>query len=552
MEFIVAEPVPRVLVVGGGISGLSAAVRLIQQAGTTGQRVQVTICESGERWGGILETQVLEDGLVEHCADMFTTKLPWAYELCRVIGFEDQLIPTDESRRGALVASANGAVPVPAGFSLMVPRRWDTIWRTPLLSRFAKMRMWCEPYLARQRRHTLEDRESDESFASFAKRHWGQEAYERLIQPLVSGIFTADPEKLSMAAALSEFIDMEREHGSLKRAVQYQTAAQERRKTDADSVSDQAPQLQDMLAATVSYQEQQNVGVRYGLFLTPKNGMSSWTAALVSWLGRHNVDCRLQTSIQSLAQASHNATASHNETASHPGTASPGWTAEIVKADSRITSQETFDAVILAVPASRAAELLQPLDAKLSSKLTEIEYASAAIVVSRFAKNQFVGNIDALGFGLVVPNYLNSPLIAASFASQKFPGRCRDQDVLIRSFFGGALNPEHVDWSDERLIETSVHELNRWLPLTGKPSENQVVRWKQCMPQYHVGHRQKVQFILSRLDLLPGIALAGNAYHGVGIPQCVKSGWDAADKVLSVAGFLMPQPALDSDRESSR
>ena len=505
----------RILIVGGGISGLAAAVRLVDRPNTQSTPaagpappLEVVVCDAGPHGGGMLQTTALADGLVEQCADMFTTKLPWALELCRIIGFLDELIPTDEQRRGAYVAAPRGAFPVPAGFSLLAPQRWDSLWQSPLLSTHGKLRMRLEPWLARWNRRFFPGDTTDESFQAFATRHWGVEAYTWLIQPLVSGIFTADPAKLSMDAALTEFADMERSHGSLWHAAQSQFNTKTK-----SIVSGASPaELQDVLTTTQTPTDPTSTGVRYGLFLTPRRGMSSWMTAIVDWLKQRHVRFHPQTTCHELQQ--------------EPA----GWSVSLHDANGQLRT-ENFSAVILAIPAPAAAPLLTGPCPDLAESLSQIEYASAAIVVSRFQRQQFPHQGERLGFGLVVPTALGSPLIATSFASQKFPGRCRSEDLLTRSFFGGALNPEHVDWDDEQLIRASVNELRRWVPFTGEPTDSQVVRWRQAMPQYHVGHRQRIADIASAVGHYPDLALAGNAYQGVGIPQCIKSGWDAADRV---------------------
>lgn len=499
----------KILVVGGGISGLATAVRLVELAQASDQSpLEVTVCERNSTWGGVLQTQPLNDGFVERCADMFTTKLPWALQLCETIGFLDQLIPTDERRRGALVATRTGAAPIPAGFSLLVPQRWDTLWKSDILSRSAKFRMRMEPWVILLRRKFRPGSQVDESFQSFAIRHWGKEAYDWLIQPLVSGIFTADPAKLSMDAALTEFADLERQHGSLLKSTKQPT-----KNSSAEDSS--TAHLQDALTATSGPRHLDSSGVRYGLFLTPREGMSSWVNAIVTWLRDRGVKLELETRVERLVRTEND------------------WSVvRIQQADSEPTI-ENFNSVVLATPAQASSQLVQNIDADLAKRLREIEYASAAIVVSRFRRSQFVADGEQLGFGLVVPTILGSPLIATSFASQKFPGRCAPSDLLTRSFFGGALNPDHVEWEDQRLIESSVRELRRWVPFQGEPLQSQVVRWRNAMPQYHVGHRDRIAGIDQLIVKQPGLALAGNAYNGVGIPQCIKSGWDAAAQVFN-------------------
>jgi oxygen-dependent protoporphyrinogen oxidase len=467
----------------------------------------------------MLQTDYQADGLVEQCADMFTTKLPWAWELCQIIGFTSELIPTDERRRGALVATPAGPLPVPSGFSLLVPQRWDSLWQSPLLSRQGKWRMWLEPIMALSRRRFRPGLDTDESFADFATRHWGQEAFEKLIQPLVSGIFTADPAKLSMDAALSEFVEMERAHGSLVWAARAARADQGRSiESRAAQRWDQGPHLQDALAGhtpAADAADPSSSGVRYGLFLTPRHGMGSWIAAMVQWLRQQGVEFWPRTKVTALRRRARD------------------WEVDRATRGAPGLQTERYDDVVLAIPAYRAAELLNGRQPELASRLAAIEYASAAIVVSRLHRCQLPEGGEKLGFGLVVPDYLASPLIATSFSSQKFPGRCPDDQMVLRSFFGGARHPEHVDWSDEELIARAMGELRRWVPVTGEPIHSQVVRWRRAMPQYHVGHRGRVRDIEALVDRLPGLRLAGNAYHGVGIPQCIKSGWDAADALYN-------------------
>lgn len=513
----------RILIIGGGVTGLAAAVRIVQQAKQTSAPMpHVQVWNATDQWGGMLQTRELPDGLVECCADMFTTKLPWAWQLCETIGFCDELIPTDERRRGALVATANGTRPVPPGFSLLVPQRWDALWRSPLLSLRAKFRMRLEPWIAMANRRFYPDRGEDESFRDFTIRHWGQEAFERLIQPLVSGIFTADPARLSMTAALPEFVEMERAYGSLIRAQRANTRAA----VDGAHAKPQgasSSQLQDVLtASSPASHEAPAAGVRYGLFLTPRHGMQSWMDAIQRWLVQHGVELVAnRTAVRVRGEGNQWVVDGHGSGHASPIVAAGGET------------PMAFDGVIVATPAWQASALLNEAAGAAANELAKIEYASAAIVVSRYSRDHFEAQGHGLGFGMVVPHYLGSPLIATSFASQKFPGRCRPSDLITRSFFGGALHPDHVDWDDTRLIQAAHDELKRFIPVAQSPLESEVVRWRRAMPQYHVGHDDRIRVLEELLGQAPGLAVAGNAYHGVGIPQCIKSGWDAADQILA-------------------
>lgn len=195
----------RVAIIGGGITGLAAAHRLSEIDSTA----EVTLFEAGNRVGGILETIRRDGYLIERSADMFTTKEPWALDLCRRVGLEDQLMNTNEAFRRAFVVFRGRLVPVPEGFTLMSPAKMWPVLRTPLLSGWGKARLAWERFVP-----TRHDR-SDESLHDFAIRRLGREVYDRLVQPLIGGIYTADPTKLSMQAAMPEFVAMEQEWGTL-------------------------------------------------------------------------------------------------------------------------------------------------------------------------------------------------------------------------------------------------------------------------------------------------------------------------------------------------
>jgi oxygen-dependent protoporphyrinogen oxidase len=189
-----------------------------------------------------------------------------------------------------------------------------------------------------------------------------------------------------------------------------------------------------------------------------------------------------------------------------------------------------FQGVIVATPAPRAAELLAAVDQELSQLLGQIAYASSAVVSLSFPRNQIADPLD--GFGLVVPTVENRPIVAASFSSVKFAERAPLDQVLVRVFLGGALNPSQVSLSDDALQEIAVGELRELIGLRGEPLEVDIVRWHEKMPQYHVGHVQLVEEIENRVAQQHGLELAGNAYHGVGIPQCIHSADLAARRLV--------------------
>ena len=484
----------RIAIVGAGISGLAAAYyvrKLIPDA-------QVTLFEASDRLGGVLRTERDGDYLVEHAADNFLRgpTAPWANELCQAMGFADNLIPTAEQNRGAHVVWGGQLIRVPAGFQLMAPSRFLPILGSPLLSWKGKLRLCCEPFIREP-----SDLDRDESLTEFATRRLGAEAFERLVQPLVSGIYTADPDVLSVRAALPQMVQMVAEHGSLYRAMR----ARQR-------------------SATTHPTNGGERGARYSLFIAPQGGMRQWIEAFEQPL--RDVDVQQGVCIKSVKRQSDDVSGNNawsiERDSGQPPAAGAG-------------RSDLFDGVVLAVPTMRAAQMLQTHEEteSLAQQLNAIPYAGSVVVALGYRRNQISRPLDA--FGSVVPRHEGRPVLAFSYSSLKFPGRAPDDRVLIRSFLGGALQPQLVDEDDATLITYVQHELRELLGVTGTPELCRVIRWPNAMPQYQIGHLQRLSKIESRVAELPGLCLAGNGYRGVGIPQCVASGKRAAERLASLA-----------------
>lgn len=461
-----ASKPPSVAVVGGGLSGLAAALRL-QEAGADWR-----LFEASPRLGGVIETVEEAGYRIELSADNFLTREPWATDLCRKVGLERELLPTNRDRRRALVVRRGRVVPVPEGFVLMAPRALGPILASPVLSLLGKARLAAERWVPPKRAV------GDESVASFARRRLGREAFERLVQPLVAGIYTADPERLSMAATLPRFLEQEAEHGSLWRAAQ--------RGPGGDASNTES-------------------GARYGLFVAPRLGMQQLVDAVAA---------RLPSDRLSMGSPVAGAIRQEN-----------GW--RLAGADDQPLGEH--DALIVATPAYAAARLLRDAEPSLAERLDAIEYAGASIVCLGVRTEQVARPID--GFGFVVPAAERRRIIAASFSSYKFPGRAPDERLLIRVFVGGALQPELVDLDDDALVRLAREELGDLVGLRGEPEIARVARWPRQTPQYHVGHLDRVAEI-ERLTPA-SVELAGAAYRGVGVPQCVRSGELAAERALA-------------------
>jgi oxygen-dependent protoporphyrinogen oxidase len=488
-------PTPtRIAIIGGGISGLSAALRVQELAVEQQRDVRITLLEGSDRLGGVLQTEHIGDYLVEHAADMWITNKPEGVRLCEKLGLAERLIPTNAQFRKSLVLRSGRAHPVPEGFQLMVPEQAWPMLRSPLLSWRGKLRLMAECFVPARCDG------ADESLADFVRRRCGREAFERLVQPLVGGIYTADPEKLSLLATLPRFIEMEQQSGSLIRGA----LRQSRSRSTGTS------------------------GARYGLFVSLPNGIEELVAALKARVTqfaeiRCGVKIRAVRSHQPTRNVSEGGVAVDAESSLALADAS-GWSVE----GSRL---EHFDAVVLAVPSYVAASLLAEGCPALAAELNRIEYASTIVVASGHKLADVEHPLDA--FGLVLPHIERRQVLAVSFTSRKFPGRAPDGRVLLRTFVGGALQPELCELDDSAILDLVRRELRDLLGVCGEPDFAHPFRHTRAMPQYHVGHLELVTRIRASAATCPGLALAGNYLTGVGIPDSIASGEVAAAQVMS-------------------
>jgi oxygen-dependent protoporphyrinogen oxidase len=498
----------RIAIIGGGIAGLAAANRLRE----LNPSCDVTLFEASCRLGGSLWTERRGEFLVEHGADSFITNVPWGVELCRRLGIAGDLVGTSEQSRQAFVVRRGRLCPIPDGFMLMAPSKLWPIVKTPILSPIGKLRLAWEYFVPQQRK----ENGRDESLASFVRRRLGREAFERLVQPLVAGIYTADPEKLSLAATLQRFQDMEREHGSLIRA----TLRQRRTKTAATSSSGPAS------------------GARYGLFVTPRAGLSS----IVNTIAARQPSGAIQTNatVRAITRINNRWLLNHENIAAdtrptkprttkangHKGGSPPSPPAE--------REPNEFDALVVAAPAPVASELLANAEPALAADLASIDYAGAVVVSMAFDRKQIRHSLD--GFGFVVPAIERRRILSASFSSVKFPGRAPADKVLIRTFVGGACQRELCNLPDDELERLVTEELSDLLGINGRPNWTMIARWSNSMPQYHVGHLDRIERIEARVMCTPGLALAGSAYRGVGIPHAIRSGEQAAESLVKPHG----------------
>lgn len=465
--------------IGGGISGLAAAHRFWELSRQKGASLQITVLEAKGRWGGVIETQSRGGFLIEGGPDSFLSEKPAAVELCKRIGLETELTGTREEFRRSFIYLKGRLVPVPAGFYLIAPTRLEALAGTRLLSWPGKLRALRELWIPPRRGAGLQD----ESVAGFVRRRLGREVLERIAQPMISGIYSADPEKLSLRATFPRFLELEKESGSVIRGLlKGQT---KRRKADAEAS-----------------------GPRYSLFLTLRHGIGLLVEKLIERMA--GVEFRADFSV------------------------------------SRIEKQETWkivsdrgealeaDALVLAVPAPEAARLLAGLDPVLAEELAGIPYESVATI--NFGFHQKDLSKLPLGFGFVVPAVEKRNLIGCTFSSVKYPGRAAEGRTLLRVFLGGVKSRELLRLPDSELERTILQDLQEILGVRNRPELVSISRHPASMPQYGVGHLERVARIFKQADSIPGLYLTGNAYRGIGLPDCIREAEETAGKIISYLG----------------
>jgi len=490
----------RIAIIGGGIAGLAAAYEL-EKARAANPALSYTLFESRSRLGGSLASEVVDGCVLERGPDSFLTEKPAAAELARELGLGGDLIPSNDADRKTWIAVGNRLVPLPDGLMFLIPTKLLPTALTPLFSLRTKVRM------AMELLHPPRPSQGDESVAALVERHFGPEAVDRLADPLLSGIYGGDAAQLSARTVLPRLVEMEVQYGSLTRGML--AAHKKMRAAMAAKAHAAAGQPeQDRLKPMGGQAAGSGAGPR-GIFTGLRGGMQQMVDTLVARLDPLAI--RLDTPVSALERTG------------------PGW--QIAAGGDR----ENYDAVIVASPAWAAGALLAAADAQLGLELESIPYSSS-ITVNLVYDEAKLGKLPD-GFGFLVPASSGRAMLACTFAHRKFLGRTAPGKAVLRAFLGGMRNEALIAEPDNVLMATVRRELSEILGarVIGpqiEPEFAQVTRWQRAMAQYAVGHQERMTRIKERVAALPGLKLAGNAYDGIGIPDCIRLGRTAARELV--------------------
>ncbi|MGA3326856.1 MAG: protoporphyrinogen oxidase [Terriglobia bacterium] len=489
----------RVAVIGGGVSGLAAAYTLVR-ARQAGAPIEEMLIEANPWLGGVVRTETVDGFVVEAGPDSFLAEKPQAAAMARELGLGDDLIGSNDHARRTYILHRGRLLPLPDGLMFLVPTRLWPMISTKLLPLSAKLAAAWELFSSPPARD-----KGDESVASFVKRHFGEAMLENIADPLLAGVYGGESGELSVRSVLPRFWEMERQHGSLTRA----TLKAMRQRRTASGMNN-VPGVDSAGTGTAP-------PGKLPLFMTLKGGLQQMTEKLAAQVEKYRVLlCRRVLALEFA-----------------PG--GPGGIADSCSGRFLIACEGdkayNADAVVLALPAHLAGGLVSPLDHRLSELLEGIPYSSSMTVSLGF-DDRARAALPA-GFGFLVPRKEGRRMLACTFVHAKFDHRAPEGKAMLRCFLGGARDPDVLGLDDEAVVAGVRRELKEIMNFTAEPLFFRVHRWPASMAQYPVGHAERVSAIEERLPDVPGLYLAGNAYSGIGISDCIRTGRSGAEKALA-------------------
>ena len=471
---------PKIVIVGGGIAGLAAAVHLKAGAKAHGKQVDVLLLEKNSRVGGKFLTERHENFLIEAGPDSFLPEKIWTVNLAKHLGLEPEMLPSNDRFKGTFIYSRRKLHSLPEGVMLMVPTMFMPMAKSNLISWPGKMRMGLEMFIPK--RKVMED----ESLASFVTRRLGRECLEKIAEPLVAGIHTSNPDNMSVLATFPRFVQMEQKSGSLIRGM--------------------LASLKSRPHATLSGPPPKPGAPKMTYFMSFKNGMQELSQACADYVGNESI--RLGAGVVAVEPKG------------------KGYTVVL-------SSGEKLDAdyVMLGTASYDSAEMVKGFDPTLADQMNGIEWSSSSTVSIAFRKDDV--KVPLRGFGFIVPRVEGKRINAATYSSIKWSFRAPDDHVLIRAFVGGGHHEELVnDLDDAGMTKMVLEEIDSILGLKANAKFSKVYRWQKGMPKYTVGHLDRIGLLDRTMATHPGLHLIGCSYKGIGIGDCVHEAQIAAEKIL--------------------
>lgn len=469
------------VVIGGGIAGLSAAYYLVKQGEIEGIPVRVTVFERDRRWGGKIITECVKDFVIEGGPDTFLVTKPWGIALCRELGLSESLQGTNTKVKNTYILKDGLLHPLPEGLTMMVPTLFSPMLRTRLLTWPEKARMGLDYFIPPRRS------QEDESLGSFVSRRLGRSAYENLIEPLLGGIYAGDGDSLSLGSTFPQLRDLELQHGGLiKGALALRSKMNENGGSARSSRS---------------------------VFVTPTGGLGEMVDALVSHLKTRKVALVDGIAVESVTPS--------------------GFADRKYRVGLERGTHQMADGVVLATPSFVTADLVKDMDPLLADEMLDIPFVSTATVSLAYPLEDIPRELD--GYGYIIPRREGHKALACTWTSTKFPHRSPEGYALLRVFIGRAGQEDQIVWDEQGLKELAREELRATLGIEKSPVLERAFVWERAMPQYNLGHSERLLRIANHLGAWPGLALAGNSYTGIGIPDCIRSGELAAQDLLQIS-----------------
>jgi oxygen-dependent protoporphyrinogen oxidase len=471
---------PKIIVIGGGIAGLAAAVHLKAGAKAHGKTVEVLLLEKINRIGGKILTEKQGPFLIEGGPDSFLPEKVWSVNLARHLGLEPEMLPSNDEHKGTFIYSGNKLHSLPEGVMLMVPTAFWPMAKSSLISWPGKMRMGME-ILMPKRKNT-----DDESLASFVTRRLGRECLEKIAEPLVAGIHTSNPDNMSVLATFPRFLQMEQKSGSLIRGMI------DAMKSRTHAAHNAPPPKTGASKLTFS--------------MSFKDGMQTLSQACADYIGKDSI--RLGAGVKAVEPK--------------------GKGYAVILENGQVLDA---DYVMIGAAAYDAAEMVKGFDATLATQMNKIAWSSSATVTIAFKKDDV--KVPLKGFGFIVPRVEGRRINASTYSSIKWLHRAPDDMIMLRIFVGGGHHEELVqDLDDAGMTNMVLEELDTILGIKANPAFSKTYRWHKGMPKYTVGHLDRIAVLDRTMSTHPGLHLIGCSYKGIGIGDCVHEAQIAAERIL--------------------